>query len=490
MCSVFLPRALPSLLLVASAVSAGAYGALPVVADAERVAQYPKPVAVQTVARVAEPPRFDDAAALASADPAATGLNEAVRITVLESRLQTRLLGVDAPEGQIFVAVRSRWENIHPLQRVERAALEGRPDRTMGVGGFAGGATSQAREYVEMDVPYQVPRAIDHLYAVAGGIAFPLHEIARELPGGLRPADPFTIARRGEVRTIALAFLVPEQTDDVALQFFDYTYGSIAVPLRGDVTSARQLDASHALARAGTDLLDVAVQALSFRDAYADATAPEGWRHAVVRLIGRSQSERHRGQGDIVQLEPSVNAWIVSDGGYVHYAHAGSTDEKGMLRFTPELYQQQEISILVPQASERLQLGLRVRNDVLTFPLTAAAPAGLPAAVQTHVDGDAMEVLLLGHREDGGRIVLDVGIRPLMAGRGLEIRPDQQFFLVADGRGVRIDREATEALPHGLVDTLVVPPGTPVRFEVAFPATPKATAVRVRGFRSQGEFTL
>ena len=481
---------LSSLLLTALAASPGAQGALPAAADPKDVAQYPQPVAVQSVARVAELPRTDDDAALAAADPAATGINEAVRITVLESRLERRLMGVDAPEGQVFVAVRSRWENIHPLQRVERAALEGRPDRTMGVGGFAGGGTSRAREYVEMDVPYQVPRAVNHLYAVAGGVAYPLHEVSRELPGGLPPAESFTIARYGDVRMIGLAFLVPEHAADVALQFFDYTYGSIAVPLHGDVMLARELDTGHALARARTGILDVAVQALAFRDAYSGVAAPEGWRYAVVHLIGRSDSERRRGQGDIVQLEPTANAWIVSDGGYLHYARDGSTDENGMLRFTPELYQQQEIAMLVPQAAERLRLGLRVRNDVLTFPLTTAEPAGLPAAVQSHVDGDAMEVLLFGYREDGGRIVLDIGIRPLMAGRGLEIRPDQQFFLVAGGRGVRIDRQATEALQHGLAGTLVVPPDTPVRFEVAFPATPDATAVRVRGFRSQSEFAL
>ena len=455
--------------------------------DEQKIELYPEPVPVTRVQRDVRIPRVDKALA------GSVDTNEAVRISLLQARLENSLLGEEAPKGQAFLVVHSRWENIHPRQRMEKARLEGKVDRTMGAGTFAsGGRPAEETEYVDVDVAYQVPRMANHLYALNDGLAYPLHEITRQLPGGIAPQDGLIIPEKGQTRDVGLAFLVPEETGHQALQFFDYSYGSITLPIQGQTDQARDADRMirSSLDRAETPLLELAAGGVDLQESFGGERAPSGWKWAVVELLGRSHSQDRKGQGDIVQFDPLENLWLVTDGGYVHYAASGSVDVQGMLRFAPEVFQRQQAAFLVPEETKNMTMGVRIRNQVVDLGVTRNGPLPAPDAIRTWVDDGVMEVFLFAKTTLEDKIVLDLGINPVIEGRGLEIQPERQFFLVTEEDEVNIDIQATSDLVHGVPGSFVIPPDTPVRFEIAFDTSLDGTAVRIRGFRNEGRIEL
>jgi hypothetical protein len=375
---------------------------------------------------------------------------------------------------------------------VSKARLEGKTDRTMGVGGLgAGGGSSEPDEYVEMDVAYKIPKLVDHIYALVDGQAVPLHPAMSKLPNGLKPTSAFGIGKQGETRDLQLAFLVPEDAENVALQVFDYNNGHLLIPLRGSLELAKSSAAGlgDALDSVSTDVVELAAHSLDFANDYKGEAAGPGWRFAVVELGGQSVSKGGR-MGRILQFDPKKYMWVHADGGYVYYASAGSTDAKGNIRFTPEIYQQQEVAFLVPDSVESLSMGLRINRDVVNLALTKKAPGPAPDAKTRHEDGDVMEVLLYGSRRDGDYLVLDLGIRPIIKGQGLEVKSARQFLLQTPDGEVKLDRKATAALPGRPPDPFVVPPGAAVRFELAYKTAATPTSLRVRGFRSEGNLEL
>lgn len=447
------------------------------------VSAYPRPLPIDTVARAPEIPRLR--VEPGGVDHHRPGANEAVRLQVLGGSVQAELFGERAPEGHAFLVLLTRWENIHPKRPVHRASLEGRPDRSMGVAGFAGGE-SGAREYVDVDVAYQVPRLADHLFALVEGTAVPLHPVTGTLPRGRDPGSRLTLPRLGSTVTLPVAFQVPAGAENVALQFFDYTFGNVIVPVRGRAEPEAVAKSTPVLARAETDELDVAATRLEFRDRYGERAAPQGWRWAMVGLRGQSRSAGG-GVGNIVQLEPNEYAFLMRDGGYLRYAAGGSVDERGMIRFTPDVPQGQELAFLVPEEDTRFSLGLRLRNTVVTLRLTNDEPRGLPAGgAATHRDGDVLEVILYGIRREGEGWIADLAVRPLVENRGLTLRADAQFRLVSGDEEVPPDLAASQARPGGPPSPFIAPPGTAVRFELVYPSVTEPTGVRYRGFRGEG----
>lgn len=457
------------------------------------IANYPVPTAVAATARVGDIPRIVIARPAAGAKPISSAKNLAVEIEVLATGMQPGIFGSSAPAGSSFVVVDTRWRNVHTKQRMDKASSEGKADRTMGVGSFGGGRTRGSTEdSVDVDVAYQVPRLVDHVYLVADGIATALHPVTEEIPGGPQIGVAFTIRKLGETRDARFAFIAPAGAKNVALQFFDYKYGHVLVPIRGDAKRAAGdgTPPGKVLGKAQTSKLDIAAHTLSFRADYSGATAPQGWRYAVVQLGGRSHSVRN-GVGDIVQIDPMKFIWLEGDGGYVYPSAGGSTTGSGMLRFTPEIYQMQEVAFLIPAAMDRFTLGLRDNTEVARLAVSSGKPGGLPGAKETHRDGKTMEVLLLGSRQESGYVVLDLAINPLETkGQGITIDPAQQFILVTGSGEVRMDMAATWSRINRPPQPFVVPPGTRLRFELAFPNSGAPTALRIRGFESEGRLKL
>jgi len=452
--------------------------------------KYPVPTAVSTVPRATEIPRILIARPAAGAKPVASAKNIAVEIEILATGTQPGIFGNRAPEGASFVVVDTRWRNIHAKQRMDKAASQGKADRTMGVGALGQGRSAgTAADSVDMDVAYQVPRLADHVYLVADGVATALHSVTEEIPGGAKIGVTFTVAKAGETRDARLAFVAPTAAKNVALQFFDYKYGHVLVPIRGDAKSAAGdgTPPGKVLDKAQTAKLDVGAHSLAFRGDYAGTAAPQGWRYAVVQLGGRSRSVR-TGVGDIVQIDPAKFIWLEGDGGYVYPSAGGSTTAQRLLRFTPEIYQMQEVAFLVPAAADRFTLGVRAETEVARLAVTARKPGGLPGAKGSYKDGNTMEVLLIGSRQDGAHLVLDLAIRPLATrGQGIDISADQQFTLVTATGETRPDMPASWSRTNKPPQPFAVPPETPVRFELAFLTSGTPTALKIRGFESAGQ---
>ena len=457
----------------------------------DQVRLYPRPTPVTRVARATEIPRLALGTSGRTESAAPPESNEAVRLAVTGVSEQSALFGTAAEPGETFVVLATRWENIHPKEKVSKAALEGKADRTMGVGGLAGGAGRGGKtdEYVEMDVAYKVPRLLDHLYLLADGQAVPLHGATASLPGGADPEGALVIAKQGERRDLQLAFLAPERAENLALQLFDYSNGHVLIPLRGSLERARGSGgpSGDVLGRASTEVVELAALALRWSDEYGGVAAAPGWRFAVVTLGGRSLSGGG-GMGDILQLDPTKYVWVTTDGGYLYYATGGSTDAKGLIRFTPEIYQQQEVAFRVPEAADRLVLGVRVNRDVVTLDLTKRAPKEMPSPRARYRDGDVMEVLLFDARREGDYFIVELGIQPIVEAQGIEVRAAQQFLLRTPEGELRPDPEATTGLAGHPPEPFVVPPGTSVRFELAYRTGASPEALRIRGFRSEGRF--
>jgi hypothetical protein len=412
--------------------------------------------------------------------------NEAAQIKILSAKFEKVLGGKKAPSGKIFVVCETEWENVHPKQKVDKEKLEGKVDRTMGVGGLAGGKKDKKAEFVEVDVAYQVRRLQDHAYLLADGTAYALHESTEDIPGGYKMGESFTIAKQGEIKKVNLAFLVPEGSDNLGFQFFDYQYGHITLPVKGSLQMARGSGgpSGKILGQAKTDVAEFAAHALDFQAEYLGKSAPEGWRYAVVQLSGKSLSG-----GDIrniVQFKPEEYVWVTTDGGYLYNCSDSSTSMDGFVRFTPEIYQYQELAFLVPDSAENFSAGIRIKNQVLHLDLTEKSPEGMPVALASHKDGEVMEVMLFGRRTEQGKTIVDLGIRSLYGRGGLEIQTGRQFFLLVGEKEYEVDMAATDVLLHCPPQPFVVPPEASIRFELAFDTEDNPVALRFRGYRSEG----
>lgn len=414
--------------------------------------------------------------------------NKAVSVKILNSATAHEVSEEKASKGRVFFILETEWENIHPKQKVDKDKLEGKTDRTMGVSGLTG-KKKKKTEYVEADVAYMIEKLFDHAYLVADGLAYPIHEITESIPEGVALRESFTIAKQGEKRKAVFVYSIPESAKNLGFQFFDYQYGHVLLPIQGDLKAAQGSGKppGKVLDQIQANLVEIAAHSVDFQNFYVDDEAPEDWQYAVVQLSGKSLSGKN--VKDIVQIEPTEYTWVQTEGGYLYYASGGSITEEGMIRFTPEIFQHQELAFLIPSSSRVAQLGIRLRNDVYQLNLTGTKPKKIPEAIATHRDGDVMEVIVFGMREEDGKVIMDLGIQSL-ATSGIEIQRNAQFMLVVDEKRKSIEDALTDELPHRPPSPFIIPPKTFVRFELAFETEGTPTDLYFRGYRSEATLSL
>ncbi len=415
-------------------------------------------------------------------------VNKAAKVIVTGSGLEKEMASQAAPPGKAFFVLETEWKNIHPKQKIAKSQLEGKQDRTLGVGGLMdGGKTEKKEEMVDADVAYLVPSFFDHAYLLADGASYALDKLTETVPGGIGLKKDFLLPKRGDVKKARFVYLIPENSKNIAFQFFDYSYGHILIPLKGDLKLAAGSGsaAPKGLGSFKDDDLELAATALDFAADYADEEAPAGWRYAVVKLNGKSLSSKN-----IVQIEPTEYAWLATRNGHLYYSCGGSTTDEGFIRFTPEFAQGQEVAFLVPAAEKEFSLGLRVQNRVYALALNAPPPN--PAALgprAVHKDGSTVEIMLFGARREKGLVILDLGVRSLVES-GAEIQADAQFILKAGGEDIVFDEDATSALSHRPPTPFTIPPRTFVRFELAYETTAVPESLYYRGFEGEGHLAI
>jgi hypothetical protein len=455
--------------------------------------EYPRPIPVTVVRLADELPVIDDDQERISEieDPdKRVAASTAVELSVVSSEMRTELEGRALADDEALLVVNAGARNVHPKQEVERSRLEGKQDRTLGSGGLLRGEGGGSEEMVDVDVAYKIPRLADHFFILADGIAYPL--FGPEFGGGswADPDSGLSIEKQGEVEELRLAAVVPRQASHLALQLLDYANGHVTAPIRGKVKRARSDDQlpTDSLAEAATSQLEIAARAVKLQDEYGDRLAPSGRQFAVVELVGRSRSASG-GMGNIVELDPTRYLWVIFDDGYLAYSEPPSSPSARVIRFPPQLLLLQKVAFLVDERAENLTVGIRVQNEVVELPLTGHRPR-LPSPSGRHIDGEVMEVLLFGSRVSGDRVVVDLGIRSLLEEQGLEVQPSAQFLLSAGDRDVAPERTATGALSHPPPDPFIVPPGVAIRFDLAYTTAEVPSALRVRGFRTDGTIEL
>lgn len=437
--------------------------------------------------------------AAAAQDPTvptvASPANKAAKAALTASSFEKSAGPRTAPPGQTFLVLDMAWTNIHPKEKVEKSKLEGKQDRTMGVGGLMGGRSGSAKkeDLVEVDVAYVIPSFRDHAYVLADGESFALDDLTGSIAGGIGPDNEFSLPKQGDTRKVRLVYAIPEKAGNLAFRFFDYTYGHILIPIKGSLKLAAgpgpAAGKGAGFGRIADETLELTATALDFAPSYADEEAPPGWRYAVVKLSGKSLSAGGSAK-NIVQIEPEEYIWLTTARGHLYYARGGSTTDQGYIRFTPEVFQSQEAAFLVPDSEKSFSLGLRLQNRVHALALTAAPPAVPPAkALATHADGDTLEIFLFGARREKGLVILDLGVRSLVTS-GAEIQPEPQFVLEAGGEDVAYDEDATEALAHRPPTPFVIPPKGFARFELAYATEAAPAGLRYRGYRSEGRLAV
>ncbi|HCS48830.1 MAG TPA: hypothetical protein DIW61_11475 [Candidatus Aminicenantes bacterium] len=374
---------------------------------------------------------------------------------------------------------------------MKKSELEGKPDRTMGVEALREGKSKEKKEdYVDMDVPYVIPNFFDHAYLLADGQTYSLDKLTEVIPGGYSLNKDFGIPKLGDRKEVQFVYLVPAEVKNIAFQFFDYSYGHILVPVKGDQKLAvgKGAPAGRYLDQIKDAMVEMAAVAVNIRNDYKEEEAPEGWRYAVAELSGKSLSGSAE-MGNIIQIEPTENVWVTTKEGYLYYSCGGSTTDDGFIRFTPEFSQNQEVAFLVPSLLKEYALGLRIQNRVYTLKLGPEFQLEAPKALASHRDGKTMEILLYGMRKDGENIVLDLGIKSLVKS-GIEIQSDQQFILEGGEEEVYPEETATQELPHRPPTPFVIPPQAFVRFELAYATEAVPTTLRYRGYESEGKLAL
>ena len=409
--------------------------------------------------------------------------NKAVRITIKSSSFHTELEEVPAPVPKTFLLLTTQWENIHPKQKIEKEKLEKKQDHTMGVKLLTEKKKGE-QEYVLADVAYMVEKLSDHVYCLADGLAYSLSSLSEQREEGVSLSEPFTIPKKGDVRTVCFVFSIPEGAQNLAFQFFDYEYGNICIPVKGrfEETCGNKSPPEGALNYMKSDFAEAAVHSISFSNEFQEEPAPDGWRFAAVLMSGRSLS------GDsiknIVQIEPEEYLWLTADGGYLYYAVGGTTTDEGFLRFTPEFFQSQEVFFLIPESSRIDSFGIRIRNNVFDLAVAPGKETQIPVPAASHQDGSTMKVMVFSAEKAGSSVTLDLGIQSLVSS-GIEIMRDQQFILVDEGRKIYPDEELTDSLIHKPPSPFIIPPETFVRFQLAFQTDSLPPVLYFRGYESE-----
>lgn len=414
--------------------------------------------------------------------------NKAVQVNIQGSSFHQELEGQQAPAGWIFILLETRWENIHPKQKMDKEKLKKKKDHTMGVK-LLTEKKKEKKEYVEVDVAYMVKKLSDHIYCLADGLAYSLHPLTEEVPGGTDLKEAFVLPKHGDVREIRFVFLLPEDIKNLGFQFFDYEYGHVLIPIQGDLQQARGTGGppGEVLSQIKGDLVEAAAHSVTFQNEYQEEPAPEDWQYTKVRISGKSLSGKNI--KDIVQIDPEEYIWITTDGGYLYYAVGGTTTDAGFIRFTPEVYQSQEVVFLVPSSANIENLGIRVKNKVFILPLGSEKEINIPPPLASHRDGDTMEIMLFDIKTKDSTVLVDLGIQSLV-GSGVEIMKEQQFILVSEDEKIYVDDELTSSLFHRPPDPFIVPPEQFVRFQLAYKADFLPSVLYFRGFESKKNIDL
>ena len=462
---------------------AGATGSPP---GSGELGDYPAPIPVDTVARVAEMPRAQAQAV------EVTATTRAVEIRVEGYQEVTTLNGRPAPHGRSFFVLDTSWKNIIPLQPAKAQAQGG--GRTYGAGGLGFGAgretapTSASQPTLE-PTPYLVGEVPKHVWLVTENrYADPIDlQATARVPGSL-PTSRFVIARLGDVLKGKLVFDAPAGARYVAMLFLDTTYGNALLPVKGTPADS---PAPRTLAPAQqNELLELAVSEAGW--ATGGPQPPDGFRYFVVGLRGVSRSA-----ANIVQLDLSKYTFLQTEQAFVAQPQVDARwltrPFTGLTPFLPAAPNEGQVAFLLPADARQTMVLLRPPGvGPIDLPAPDRVKATWPQAVATIADGATLRVncLSAGALPAGLRppplgkqyLVLDLVAENLLP-KGVELQPNQQFRLQDAGATFYAPIPESNRLAFHPTGRSVVPAGGARRVQLLY-LVPGGQSIRLayRGF--------
>jgi hypothetical protein len=295
------------------------------------------------------------------------------------------------------------------------------------------------------------------------------------------------LPREHSKRKFRFSFLIPDNASNLAFHFFDFAYGHITIPLKGDIEKAKKSEQEKSKAPPiRTKQLESNIDGIDTIADYLGQKAPVGWQFKRVRFLGRSMSKRG-GRGDIVQLNAQKDLWLQVREGFLYAPQ--KVNEK-FLRFFPDYLSSTHVIFLVPESEKEVNLIVRAGAKTFSMPVGGKEKLALPKPLSSWKDGDVAQFVLLGKSHHKGKIVLDLVAKNLQKDKGIELSPFRQFQLGAGKKSLKADKKKTESLAHGAKRKMVLPPGVSVRFLLVFSSEKGIASIKYRGIKSNHDISL
>jgi hypothetical protein len=447
---------------------------------------YPQPQPVTSVKRATNLQPDPSLASIIAQAPLVLVSSQAVQLELLAQIHTDKIAGVSVPSGMQAVVLVTRWTNVVAKAKVTAEQLAGKSDRSNGVGGLLNGSAESA-PLMEKDVAYKVPTPDRHLFLAVDGVAVPMASESATLPQAMPLNEDFVIARHGQSREARLAFIVPQGSKNLALNFIDNVNGNLLLEVSGNATLA-QSGAPKVIQQGELDGITLATEHFNWQQEYGGIKAPTGWQFVLLDLLGHGQGGK---KSAIAQLEPAKVMWLSTDNGGVYYALPQANGSRG-IHFTPGVFQRRQVAFMLPSSTRQFNLGVRGKENILTLAVTGQVPEMLPDSANAQTDGNALSLSVLGLRWENQHLVMEFQARNLNKSQGIELDIKQQLLLLAGSATTTADMAMTARLSRRPPLPLIIPPATSIRFDVAYTAdnASPATSVHYRGFNADLDFDL
>ena len=446
---------------------------------------YSKPIAVQSDNNL-------DAALAAeqenvlpiNAEGKAGGSNTAYEFVALSAKKSDRIGDTVAPPGDVFITVQVRLTHIHRKGIVAVDDLEGKQDVTMGAGGLFGGTDTNSREKVSAEYTVEIKTLVDHFYGVADGVAYRLSPESNQLNENATSKRAVQLTRQGESTVLNLVYQVPETSEDVGIRYFDNALGNITLPVSGNSnTIASEVPIECPVVSMSHEFADVCVHEVVEVPEFEGYSARAGRRLLRVRFSAESHATSGENKA-VWELKPDGYLWIKDASNRFEIARPVPSS---LLSFSYDIASMQSVVFEVAEDFEASEIGMQLRNDVITAPLGSNSDSAAPSGIGQFIDGEKMAVTLHGLARDGEYVIADIEIQSLQPSLRIPISAARRLQLVDGDKTVSYDQSATKQRRYGKANRFEIPPAQTFRFELAYKMSNPPSALRVRGFDALGD---
>ena len=414
--------------------------------------------------------------------------NRGIELTVFDYQLKECIGEEEADSDEIFIIISTLWQNIIPPVKKEISQSK---DKGVGGLGFGTPKPQEQTQEVELFTPYLVRNLPDNMYLVINNKHIAqIDKITNKLSAPL-PLKNLTLPEYEDELEGAIAFRsYKEEINSLLLVFFDFEQGHIQIPLMELSETKEEIPA---LITQENEYLKISFYGIK----------PQG----DISLIDLGVESVSR--GNVVDLDFGRNVFLIEDGLYQY--EALETEEipfslYGFTRFLPHWERRGYLAFKIPPIQKSLSLLVNIpRAKPLSFNLNPNIPISpLPQPVVTITDGEIAKIDILGltrasmikgqyPEKDQQYLILDIITHCTPLDQGNLILQSGKQFILTDQSGNKYSMaEVTQTIPHGIKSEQIVPPGTALRFNLAYevPLNIQKIILYYRGFTLEENIPL